>query len=103
MANLTQQEWRNQLEKDDNAIILDVRTSLEVEEGYIPNAKNLDIMNAGSFMDGAKELDPSKNYYVYCKAGSRSAQACMILNTIGFNNTFNLMEGFSEWDGETTI
>ncbi|GEQ87283.1 rhodanese [Patiriisocius marinistellae] len=103
MADLTQQQWREQLEKDDNAIILDVRTEAEVEEGYIPNAKHLDIMNAGSFMDGAKELDPSKNYYVYCKAGGRSAQACMILNSIGYNNTFNLMGGFSQWNGETTM
>ncbi len=103
MADLTQQQWREQLAKDDNAVILDVRTKAEVEEGYIPNAEHLDIMNAGSFMDGAKKMDPSKNYYVYCKAGGRSAQACMILNSIGYNNTYNLMGGFSQWDGETTI
>lgn len=103
MTDLTKEQWREEIAKDDNAIILDVRTETEVEEGYIPGAKNLDILNAGAFMEGANELDKTKNYYVYCRAGSRSAQACMIMESIGFTNTFNLLGGFSEWDGETTI
>ena len=36
MADLTQEEWRTRLEKDDNAVILDVRTLEEMEEGFIP-------------------------------------------------------------------
>lgn len=103
MKDLNQQEWREELAKDPQAIILDVRTEAEVAEGYIPNAQNLNIMNAAAFMDGANELDKDKNYFVYCKAGGRSAQACMIMESIGFKNTYNLMGGFSQWDGETTI
>lgn len=103
MKDLNQTQWREQLAKDDNAIILDVRTEQELEEGYIPNATHLNIMNAGAFMDGANQLDKDKNYYVYCRAGSRSAQACMIMESIGFKNTYNLIGGFSEWEGETTI
>ena len=103
MTDLNQQQWREELAKDQNAIILDVRTEAEVAEGFIPNAKHLDIMNAGAFMEGANDLDKDKNYFVYCKAGGRSAQACMIMESIGFKNTYNLMGGFSQWDGETTI
>ncbi|WP_121908857.1 rhodanese-like domain-containing protein [Ulvibacter antarcticus] len=103
MADLTQSQWSEQLANDDNAIILDVRTQLEVEEGYIPNMKHLDIFNAGTFMDEAKQMDVSKNYYIYCRSGGRSGQACAILNSLGFKNTYNLIGGFSEWDGETTI
>ena len=36
MSDLSQEEWETQLENDDNAFILDVRTPEEVEEGYIP-------------------------------------------------------------------
>ena len=103
MKDLNQQQWREELAKDDAAIILDVRTAAEVADGYIPNAQHLDIMNAGAFMEGANALDKDKSYFVYCKAGGRSAQACMIMESIGFKNTYNLMEGFSQWDGETTI
>lgn len=101
MQDLTQSQWREQLEQDDNAIILDVRTHMEVEEGMIPNAKHMDIQNAPSFMEMAKKLEPSKNYYVYCRSGGRSGQACMILNSLGFPNTYNLMGGMMEWQGET--
>jgi rhodanese-related sulfurtransferase len=103
MQDLNQDQWRAKIDEDTNAVILDVRTSFEVEEGYIPNALHLDVMDPGAFMEGANELDKSKNYYVYCKAGGRSAQACMIMESIGFENTFNLLGGFSEWNGKTTI
>ncbi|WP_271855459.1 rhodanese-like domain-containing protein [Patiriisocius marinus] len=103
MKDLNQQQWREELAKDTDAVIIDVRTEFEIAEGYIPNAIHLDIMNAGLFMDGANKLDKEKNYFVYCKAGGRSAQACMIMESIGFKNTYNLMGGFSQWDGETTI
>lgn len=103
MTDLNQQQWREALAKDPEAIILDVRTEAEVAEGYIPNAKHLDIMNAGAFMDGANELNKDKTYFVYCKAGGRSAQACMIMESIGFKNTNNLLGGFSTWEGETTV
>jgi rhodanese-related sulfurtransferase len=103
MQDLSQQDWRDQLTKEPNAIILDVRTAEELAEGYIPNAKHLDILDPGAFMEGANELDKDKTYFVYCRAGSRSAQACMIMESIGFKKTFNLMGGFSQWDGETTL
>lgn len=103
MQDLTQSQWQEQLTQDDNALILDVRTQMEVEEGMIPSAQLIDIQNAAGFMQKANELDKSKNYYVYCRTGSRSAQACMILNSLGFPNTYNLLGGMVEWEGETTV
>ena len=41
MKELNQEEWREQVEKDKDAVILDVRTQMEVEAGYIPNAKHI--------------------------------------------------------------
>jgi rhodanese-related sulfurtransferase len=46
-----------------------------------------------------EELDKSKNYYVYCKAGGRSAQACSIMSQMGFANTYNLEGGMMHWEG----
>ncbi len=100
MADLTQDQWKTQLENDKNAFILDVRTEGEVAEGIIPNAKNIDIYKGQGFIYEVEELDKEKNYYVYCKAGGRSAQACAVMNQLGFKNTYNLVGGFSEWNGE---
>ena len=100
MTDLTQDQWRTQLENDDNAFVLDVRTEEEVADGIIPNAMNIDIYKGQGFIYEAEKLDKAKNYYVYCRAGGRSAQACAVMNQLGFNNTYNLVGGFSEWNGE---
>ena len=100
MADLSQEEWVEQLENDANGFILDVRTEDEVAEGYIPNAKNIDIHMGQGFLDAVEALDKSKSYYVYCRSGARSGQACAIMNSIGIENTYNLEGGFMNWEGE---
>ncbi|MCX2679703.1 rhodanese-like domain-containing protein [Galbibacter sp. EGI 63066] len=100
MEDLTQEEWVEQLKNDDNAVILDVRTEEEVDEGYIPNAINIDIYKGQGFLDEVEELDKSKNYYVYCRSGNRSGQACMLMEQLGFENAYNLLGGFKEWEGD---
>lgn len=101
--DLTQKEWSEQLAQDENAVIVDVRTPEEWSEGIIPNALQIDIYQGQGFIYKVDELDKSKNYYVYCKAGGRSAQACNILNQLGFENTYNLMGGFMQWSGEVVV
>ncbi len=100
MADLSQEEWVAQFKTDDNAVILDVRTLAEVEEGYIPRAINIDIFLGEGFLSEIEKLDKQKNYYVYCRSGNRSAQACAIMNSKGFENTFNLEGGFMNWEGQ---
>ncbi|WP_226294297.1 rhodanese-like domain-containing protein [Aquimarina algicola] len=101
MADITQEEWQELIAKDENAVILDVRTEEEVEDGYIPNMQNIDIRKGQGFLDEISALDKSKNYYVYCRSGARSAQACTLMNQMGFDTTYNLLGGFMEWEGET--
>lgn len=98
--DLTQQQWAEQLSSDNNAVIIDVRTPEEWSEGIIPNAQMIDIYEGPGFIYKLDELDKSKNYYVYCKAGGRSAQACQIMQQLGFENTYNLMGGFMQWQGD---
>ena len=100
MADLSQEEWASKLENDDNAFILDVRTEEEVEDGIIPKSENIDIYLGQEFVDQLEKLDKSKNYYVYCRSGNRSGQACAIMNSIGFENAYNLEGGFMNWEGD---
>ena len=101
--NLSQDEWIAQLKDSDNAVILDVRTEDEVSEGYIPNAINIDIHKGQGFIYEIEELDKSKDYFVYCRSGARSGQACGVMNQLGFENAYNLLGGFMDWKGETTL
>jgi rhodanese-related sulfurtransferase len=98
--NLTQEDWVSQFEADDNAVILDVRSEDEFNEGFIANAINIDIHRGQDFVTEIEALDKNKKYYVYCRSGMRSAKACEIMNQLGFENTYNLNGGILEWDGE---
>ncbi len=103
MTDLTQNDWRLQSQNNE-VIILDVRTPDEYSDGKIPNAINIDIYKGQGFIYEVEEkLDKTKDIYVYCKSGGRSAQACHILNQLGFEKTFNLLGGFSEWQHEVEI
>ena len=98
--NLAQEVWVDQLKNDENAVVLDVRTEDECNEGMIPGAINIDIYKGQGFIYLIEELEKTKNFYVYCKSGGRSGQACSIMNQLGFEKTYNLLGGMMEWNGE---
>ncbi|PIE99876.1 MAG: rhodanese [Maribacter sp.] len=100
MVDLSQKEWVEQLKADDNAFVLDVRTQEEFQQGYIPNASNIDIYSGQQFISELEKLDKSKSYYVYCRSGARSRQACNMMRDMGFPKAFNLQGGIMAWEGE---
>ena len=101
MSELSQSEWASQLESDSKSVILDVRTDQEVEEGMIPKALHMDIYKGQEFVSELEKLDKTLSYYVYCRSGNRSGQACSVMQKMGFESTFNLVGGFLEWTGPT--
>lgn len=101
MKNINQAEWQELIANDSQAVILDVRTLGECAEGIQANAQMIDFLDQPSFMASIKELDTSKNYYIYCRSGNRSGQACQILDNMGVQSTYNLTGGMMAWTGET--
>lgn len=100
MQELSQKEWAELASNNEDAIIIDVRTDLELEQGKIPNAQQMNIQNSAMFIDKVKQLDPNKHYFIYCRSGARSAQACMVMNSMGLPHTYNLLGGILDWKGE---
>ena len=92
--NITIDQWQEQLKEDSEAIIIDVRTQEEMDEGCFEKAILLDIKDPPKFMEDAQKLDPSQTYYVYCKSSDRSTQACMVLGSLGFKNLYKLEGGY---------
>ncbi len=101
--DLSQKDWAEKLLATENAVVLDVRTADEWADGIVPNAKMIDIYKGQGFIYEVDALDKSKTYFVYCKAGGRSAQACQIMSQLGFENTFNLIGGFMQWQGDVVV
>jgi len=103
MKNVNQTDWQELIKNDINAVVLDVRTKGECAEGIIKNAIMIDFLDAPTFKSEIEKLDKSKNYYVYCRSGNRSGQACQLLDGLGVNNTFNLTGGMLAWTEKTEI
>ena len=95
--NISQEQWWEDAQNDSNAVILDVRTEDEWNEGIIPGAINIDIYKGQGFIDALEELDKSKTYYVYCRSGARSGNACNVMNQLGFEKAYNLSGGIMQW------
>lgn len=87
------------LAKNENAIILDVRTPGEISEGVIEGASLFIDYNGGNFESEIAKLDKSKTYIVYCRSGARSSAASDIMVNSGFQNIYNLEGGITGWTG----
>lgn len=81
----------------DEGTILDVRTPAEFAEGHIADATVVD-WNDPSFPSRVAELDKSKRYLVYCRSGSRSAQAVAAMREMGFTDITELQGGVIAWE-----
>lgn len=97
MQYLSLKKWKQALKEDREAIILDVRTQEEYQLEHIPGAQQLNVHEPRNFMKEIENLDKSKNYYVYCRSGNRSLQACQVLDFNGFKHTFSLEGGYEKW------
>ena len=72
---------------EEGAQLVDVRTPQEYASGALPGAINLPVQ----YVAGAHEhLDAERPVIVYCRSGSRSEMARMILASMGFAEVFNL-------------
>jgi len=99
MKNLIKEEWKKSLSTNTNYVLLDVRSPQECQAGMQENASQLNFLDQDVFMNGIENLDNTKDYFVYCRSGARSSNACAILTQKGFT-TFNLLGGMLEWDGK---
>jgi rhodanese-related sulfurtransferase len=98
IKNLTPQEFAENFKNIPEAIILDVRTPEEFESGHLPGALNINIMGH-EFHEMIDELDKNRTYFVYCKAGGRSSNACQYMHMQGFQNLNNMVGGILAWEG----
>ena len=86
----------DKLLNDTDIIILDVRTSEEINSGYIPNSTFIDYYDK-DFENKINLIDRRKKIYTLCKSGGRSVKAAEILSKNGFRNVYNLDGGFIRW------
>jgi rhodanese-related sulfurtransferase len=49
-----------------------------------------------NFKNEIEQLDKNKTYFVYCRSGNRSGQACMMMSDLSLK-AYNLIGGIGAW------
>ncbi len=96
MQTITIDELKARIDAGETINIVDVREPHEHEEFNIGGV----LVPLGQIRDmQTDELEAFKDQelIVYCRSGNRSGQACMVLDSLGFENTKNLVGGMLAW------
>lgn len=93
--NLSGRAFKKQLQEVEKAVLLDVRTAGEYSGGTIAGAKNIDFLSS-NFGKKVEGLNKDATYFVFCRSGNRSGQACKMMHKMGFD-VRNLSGGIGDF------
>lgn len=96
MKEITAKELEQRIVAGEKLNIVDVREDEEVATGKIPGAKHIPL---GQIAERLEELDKNDHYYMVCRSGGRSGNACQFLTQNGYKVT-NMVGGMLDWEGE---
>lgn len=78
----------------DKKNIIDLRSEQSYNNNHIDGAINIPFDKL--ILDPNKYLDKNTMYYLYCRVGYTSRNACRILSTQGYKVT-NIIGGYERW------
>ena len=96
LRNLKPSEFRLQYAKNPSGVLVDVRTSDEVNELSLPGAIHADYL-AEDFLDELEKWDRDCTYFIYCRTGRRSVRTGILMKNWGFQHIINLDGGLAAW------
>ena len=81
---------------DQDAAIVDIRDAGDYKEGHIPQARHIPF---GALQERLGELAKIKSQpiIVYCRTGTTSQSACVLLKKNGFADVHSLKGGLPSW------
>lgn len=99
MQNITVEELKARMDAGEKLNLIDCREPHEYAEANI-GAKLIPLGKFQSFQVEELEDLKGEEIIIHCRSGVRSAQACMLLDTMGFSNTKNVVGGILEWQAK---
>ena len=89
-------ELKEKLDRNDNLALIDVRDGEEVSQGSIPSAIHVS-RGTLEFQIGNQVPNRDQEIILYCAAGFRSLLAAQSLEKMGYRSLFSLEGGFRQW------
>ena len=77
---------------EQNAIVIDVRTIEEYNDGHIEGSINIPVDNIANITYNKEDI-----IILYCASGMRSSNAAKTLIDLGYTNVYNLDGGLINW------
>lgn len=97
---ISQEEAKQMMVRDDGHIIVDVRRQDEYDTGHIPGT--ILIPNESIGTEQPEQLpDKDQIILIYCRSGRRSKEAAQKLADMGYTNIYEF-GGIIDWTGEIT-
>ena len=93
MEEITVEELKRKIDSGEDFQLIDVRETFEYE---VSNLGGENIPLSGIMIESDK-IATDKPVIVQCRSGKRSAAAIMQLQTLGFDNLYNLEGGILAW------
>ncbi len=95
MEDITVQELKTRLDRNEEIIIIDVREPYEYEEFNI-GAQLIPLSDLPSRIEELEEWKDTE-IVVHCRSGNRSAGAKAFMTQNGFTKVRNLLGGMMDW------
>jgi rhodanese-related sulfurtransferase len=95
---ISQDEAKTMMARDDGHVIVDVRRQDEYDAGHIPGAVLIPNESIGTERPAALP-DLDQIILIYCRSGNRSKQAAQKLAEMGYTNIYEF-GGINTWTGE---
>ena len=96
MKNISVEELKQKMDRGEKINLIDCREAHEYEEANLGGL----LLPLGKIQ--TMQVDEIENLkdeevIIYCRSGRRSMMACLMLDQMGFTNTFNVTGGILEW------
>lgn len=97
MHKITVADLKRRVDAGEDLVIIDVRNPDEHAGGAIPGARLVPLPELPRRLAELEDLK-SRELIVHCQKGGRSARACGILKSSGFEHPVNVEGGWEAWE-----
>lgn len=96
MKTITVEELKQKMDSGAKINLIDCREPHEYEEANL-GGKLIPLGKIQTMQIDEIEHLKNEEVIVHCRSGQRSMMACMMLDQMGFTNTYNVVGGILDW------
>jgi len=96
MKNITVEELKERIDRGEKINLIDCREPHEYEEANL-GGRLIPLGKIQTMQIEEIENLRDEEVIIHCRSGKRSAMACLMLDQMGFTNTYNVVGGILDW------